>query len=288
MEKIMRTKVFWELSNYCTARCSYCPSNFWGGNKPRLYEDYYTAASNIINHYTSIGRSLDWTFTGGEPLEILSLPSILKLCKESQGTTEMTTNGGTLWLDWWAIEPYVDKLHLTYHYWQSSSLIKFIIRAFNGKNKSFHITVPVRPIEFDEDMKRADELEQECGLIVTRAPLYKAADSILGPLDYTILQLERLFGKEWVENRFRQQVKMTYSEKFQEILNANPSYTGKLCNVGIEFIRINHGGWVAGSYCNTAHLGNLWNGTLNLPKGPQPCKMISCINHEDQQITKFD
>jgi organic radical activating enzyme len=284
----MRTKVFWELTNYCTAGCFYCPAKFWGGEKPRTYGDYYTAITTIINHYASIGRYIDWTFTGGELLEINDFPLILKLCKENNGTTEITTNGGTQWLDWWVIEPYVDSLHLTYHYWQNPNLIKYILQTFSKKNKSFRVTVPIRYNGFEEDLSRADKLEDEHGLSVTRSILYHEADPSIGMLGYSESQLERLYGVEWVDVNVRKKVKLTHKEEFQQLLNVNPSYTGKLCNVGIEFLRINNAGWVSGSFCNTAHLGNLWNGTLQLPNGPQPCKMISCINLEDQKITKFD
>ena len=284
----MRTKVFWEMTNHCTAGCSYCPAKFWGGEKPRTYGDYYTAGKTIIDHYASLGRYIDWTFTGGELLEIIDFPLILKLCKENNGTTEITTNGGTQWLDWWVIEPYVDDLHLTYHYWQNPNLIKFILQTFSKKNKSCRVTIPIRHNGFEEDLSRADTIEQEHGLTVTRSILYQEADSSIGMLGYSESQLERLFGVEWVDLNVRKKIKLTHKEEFQQLLNINPSYTGKLCNVGIEFLRINNAGWVSGSFCNTAHLGNLWNGTLQLPNGPQPCKMLSCINLEDQKITKFN
>ena len=282
----MQTKIYWQLTSYCTAGCSYCPSKFWNGEKHKEISEYVSATKILIDHYNRMGRSIKWSFSGGELLEIFDFPELLKLCKQSGGEIEIETNGGKLWLDWWAIEPHVDTLHLTYHYWQNPNLIRFIIQAFKGKNKQFNITVPIRPTHFDEDMLRASDLEQTYELSVHRQVLYDQADSAIGLMKYTETQLEQLMGVEWVNQHIRTKPNATYADRIEERVNTSPVYTGYLCNVGIEYIRISPEGWVSGSNCNNAHLGNLWVG-LNLPTDPQPCKMQACVDGGDQQITKF-
>jgi hypothetical protein len=216
---------------------------------------------------------------------MFDFPSVLKLCKEHNGTIDITTNGGKLWLDWWAIEPNVDTLHLTYHYWQNPNLARFIIQTFTSKNKPFEVTVPIRKTQFDEDMNRADELEQVTGISVKRSPLYTMFDPNMGMIDYTVPQLTRLFGEEWVKQYITKPVP-TFAEAHTTLIQQSPVFTGRLCNVGIEKLNISATGWVSGSNCNTAHLGSIWGG-LELPTGPQPCKMQACTSHEDQLITKF-
>ena len=130
----MRTKIYWSLHNHCTAQCTYCPSSLWGGVEPRHISDYLHITQKLISHYLSLGRKIDWEFTGGEPLDMFDFPMILKLCKENGGNIKLNSNGGKMWLDWWAIEPHVDELNLTYHYWQKAPLIKFILDAFQNKN----------------------------------------------------------------------------------------------------------------------------------------------------------
>lgn len=290
MNNISRTKVFWQLTNHCTAGCTYCPTKFWGGEKHRELKDYLDATNQIISNYKSLGRDIDWSFSGGELLEVFDFPAVLKMCKENNGTIEIETNGGKLWLDWWAIEPHVDTLHLTYHYWQNPNLIKFIIQAFQGKNKDFRITIPVRPDYFDEDIARGKSVEDEFQLSVNYQTLYLEADQNIGMFNYTEPQLEILFGKEWVESNLHPVAPppSTYAERVEHKVVHSPVFTGKLCNVGIEYIRISPEGWVSGSNCNNSHLGNLWNGSLHLPTGPDVCKMLACVDGNDQQITKFD
>jgi organic radical activating enzyme len=240
----------------------------------------------IIDHYDSLGRKINWTFNGGEPLDMFDFPMMLKLCKEQGGTIDLTTNGGKLWLDWWAIEPHIDSLHLSYHYWQNPNLIRFIIQAFQKAGKHIDIMVPMRPNYFNEDLARALAVESEFNIVVSKNVLYKEADQSLGMYAYTEEQLRIMRGEELVQE-YNHEQETTFGERFEEKVNSNPSYTGQLCNLGIEKLTISHTGWVRGSNCNSPLFGNIWNGTLGLPTGPSQCVMMACIDGSDQQITKF-
>lgn len=280
----MKTKIHWQLNNFCTGGCSYCPTRFWGGEKPESVDKFLEITKRIIEHYKSLNRTIDWNFSGGEPLEFFDLPAVMKLCKENDGTIELQTNGGKLWLDWWAIEPHVDVLHLSYHYWQNSNLIRFIIQAFQGKNKSFDITVPIRHDEFDSDWDRATKIEDDFGIPVKKQPLYRDASSDLYP--YKKEHLEKLFGRQWTENYFTVKP-LTFHEHREAVISVSPMFTGKQCNVGIERLSIGSEGWLSGSDCGIAPLGNVWSGNFHLPAGPTVCDRTVCASHSDQQITKF-
>lgn len=282
----LKTKISWSLHNYCKSECSYCPNHLRGGEEPTHISDYLRVTEIIINHYKSLGRTIDWTFSGGEPLDMFDFPQLLKLCKDNNGTIDLTTNGGKMWMDWWAIEPHVDTLRLSYHYWQTPNLIYFILDAFAAKNKFVDIIVPIRPDHFDEDLNRALEIETKYKLIVSKTALYKNADQNGGIFPYTDQQLRIIKGEELVEQRehFKE---TTFKQRIEEIIAISPSYTGKPCNVGIETLNISHVGSVSGGSCNTLHLGNIWNESFVLPTGPTPCKMIVCTNPIDRQITKF-
>ena len=103
---------------------------------------------------------------------------------------------------------------------------------------------------------------------------------------YEDQQLRIMQGEELVEEHKHQQ-EITFAERFEEKVNSNPSYTGQLCNLGIEKLNISHTGWVRGSNCNTSQFGNIWKEAFTLPTTPQRCVMVSCIDGSDQQITKF-
>ena len=282
----MKTQINWMLHNYCTSECSYCPIKFRGGEPPRGILEYVEVTQQLIDHYKSLGRTIDWTFDGGEPLDMFDFPMILKLCKENGGTIDLTTNGGKLWLDWWAIEPHIDTLHLSYHYWQNPNLIRFIIQAFQKAGKHIDIMVPMRPNYFDEDLARALAVESEFNVVVSKCVLYKEAEQAIGMYPCTEEQLRIMRGEELVQE-YNHEQETTFGERHEERVNANPSYTGMLCNLGIEKLTISHTGWVRGSNCNSPLFGNIWNGTLGLPIGPQRCVMMACVDGSDQQITKF-
>jgi MoaA/NifB/PqqE/SkfB family radical SAM enzyme len=283
----LRTQISWMLHDYCTSECSYCPTQLRGGLLPKGILDYMDVTTRIIDHYDSIGRKVDWTFSGGEPLDMFDFPMMLKLCKERGGNIDLTTNGGKLWLDWWAIEPHIDQLHLSYHYWQNPKLIRFIIQTFQKAGKHIEVIVPMRPDHFDEDLKRALDIESEFNIIVSKAILYKEANQTFGMFFYDDRQISIMLGEESVQER-KQDREITVAERFEKAINASPSYTGQLCNLGIERLTISHTGWVRGSNCNTTQFGNIWDNNFALPTTPQRCVMVSCMDGLDQQITKFN
>lgn len=282
----LKTNINWMLHDHCTSECTYCPIRFRGGELPRGILEYMEVTKKIIDHYDALGRKIDWTFGGGEPLDMFDFPMMLKLCKERGGTIDLTTNGGRLWLDWWAIEPHIDTLHLSYHYWQNPNLIRFIIQAFQKAGKHIDIMVPMRPNYFDEDLARALAVESEFNIVVSKCVLYKEAEQAIGMYPYTEEQLRIMRGEELVQE-YNHEQETTFGERHEERVNANPSYTGMLCNLGIEKLTISHTGWVRGSNCNSPLFGNIWNGTLGLPIGPERCVMMACVDGSDQQITKF-
>jgi len=300
----MITNIVWHLHDHCKSECSYCPSQLRGGlPDEHSISEYTEVALELISHYNSLGRTINWTFNGGEPLDLIDFPVLLRICNEYNSKIELHTNGGKLWIDWWAMEPRIDILHLTYHYWQKYPLIKFIIQLFQTKRKEIKVTVPIRPNFFNEDLQRVLDVEKEFGIIVSKSVLYNNASPIGGIFPYTEQQLRIMRGEEFV-NEQRIFKLTTFKERNEKLYSSNPSYTGILCNTGIESLNISHTGWVSGSDCNSNQLGNIWINMkefvsdankqqknlnkLKLPTGPSKCNMISCISPRDQQITKFN
>ena len=306
----LTTKINWILNDYCKAQCSYCPTQISGGGLPAETKDYIRVANIIIDSYKAVGREIDWTFTGGEPLDMNDIVVLLKLCRTNGRSMTLHTNGGKLWMDWWAIEPYVDVLNLTFHYWQQPALMKYIIDTFRNKNKSLNITAPIRPDHFKEDLNRVLLLEDMADILVLKTLLYREADQTIGMFNYNVDDLCTLdlYNQPKAarvriveENRTRtkpgpltpsakQKIYIdntSWNDRHTTVFNSNPSYTHQLCNAGVEFLNIGAQGWVSGSVCRNITLGNVWHDGWSLNVAPQRCTMISCIHESDRRITKF-
>ena len=270
---------------------------------PRGILEYMEVTKKIIDHYDLLDRQIDWFFDGGEPLDMFDFPMMLKLCKERGGNIDLKTNGGKLWLDWWAIEPHIDSLHLSYHYWQNPNLIRFIIQSFQKANKPINVIVPIRPNHFNEDMQRAKDVETEFNIVVSKTVLYIEADNSIGMFPYTQKQLRTMSGdvgtesgitgnkKRVFKNKLVKEQKFFKDNNFKErneikVLE-NPSYSGMLCNAGIERLIISHNGWATGSWCNDKSFGSIWDKDFVFPVAPHSCGMQVCSNDQDRAITKF-
>lgn len=304
-----KTSIFWNLHDYCRAECSYCPVQYSGGGLHPETKDYIQVINTIVNAYTAAGRTIDWFIDGGEPLDMDDIVTILKLCRTNGTSLMLSTNGGKLWVDWWAIEPYVDSLKLTYHYWQNPALMKYIIDTFREKGKPIEVLVPIRPGEhFRSDITRATALESECNFYVSKTLLYKEADQTAGLFPYTHEDLNKIyFWNLPFKDRIRQpqanpadintfspeakaKVKFdssTWDTRYQEKHQTSPKFTGQLCNAGVERLHIGHLGWVSGSCCGNQSMGNIWQSGWYPSISPQKCSMLSCAVEFDRTITKF-
>ena len=293
-----KTVITWSLHDYCKAQCDYCPINSRGGPEPRSVDEYIRVADLLINSYTiKQQRKIDWIFNGGEPLDLDYLPQLLKFCKQESNHITLHTNGGRLWLDWWAIEPYIDHINLTFHFWQNPALIKYITQTFLSKNKNISITSPIRYSNVDLDLDNVRKLEETIQHKILRTILYVNADRKAGLLPYSnkdlekidrangVIKIERPLSPAVEEKKYFQET--TWSERYGKVQLENPSFTGQLCNAGVERLSIGAQGWVSGSLCNNQSLGNIWNPGWIPSEGPQVCTMRACVHHDDRLITKF-
>ena len=295
------TKITWALNDYCSYQCDYCPTKFRGGGEPPETKEYIRVANIINENYKALNRTIEWTIDGGEPLDLNDIVTILKACKAEVNRLTLHTNGGKLWMDWWAIEPNIDSIHLTYHHWQNESLMDYIVQIFTKKDKPISLHAPVHPNRFHKDMARISDFEERHGIWVNKQALYVNADTSAGLFDsYTSEQLAAMEEpRPWLKNSPPPTDKSLVQEKeyfeettwhgrYQDTLNTNPSYTGKMCNMGIETLYIGHQGWVSGASCNNRPLGNIWHDGWHPPNTPHKCGMIVCSNEGDRAITKFD
>jgi organic radical activating enzyme len=302
----LKTIISWTLNDYCKSECSYCPISLRGGDLPSETTDYLRIANLLIESYSKKQqRQIEWIFNGGEPLDMNDIAMFLKLCRTNSRSVTLHTNGGRLWLDWWAIEPYVDHLHLTFHYWQNPALIKYISDTFHSKGKKINISSPIRHDNVQQDLDRVIELEETLGFLITKTILYKEADPSAGMFNYKHEDLKKIdfFNKSkdqrerMLQEKIPKKVKIleekiyfeetTWDERYEDTYNNNPVYTGQLCNAGVEYLNIVAKGWVSGSNCNNQPLGNIWHNGWMPPQGPQTCTMKACVNESDQRITKF-
>jgi hypothetical protein len=72
------------------------------------------------------------------------------------------------------------------------------------------------------------------------------------------------------------------------VSNGNPSYTGKMCYAGVDYVHIDHNGWAGGSDCRSRIMGNVFELDWSGPNEPFACPMMYCQSKNDQSRIRMN
>ena len=119
--------VTWMLGNFCPYKCSYCNSDYNGGNLP------YPELSLIEKTFASL-PSCNIMFKGGEPTYHPEFEQILDL-QSDRIKIQVISNGARTLHFWERIQPKIDRVILTYHV-EYANFDRFVRVAFTLGKKT--------------------------------------------------------------------------------------------------------------------------------------------------------
>lgn len=284
---ISSAEVFWHLSDYCDQGCEYCPPRYRGGDSPKPTDIYLSIIKKIQDSRYKFANSITWQLSGGEPLSIPSISSILGKIKEHPSFVKIETAGGNSWFDYMSIQEHIDQITFTYHHWQNSSVAEYIIDFCQTNNKVIRIKVPFFPGKVKEQLELISELNSRN--IPTRGlPLHKDARSGNSLIDgYTTGEVNLMFGRpeDWVPPPPppRDPNAPDPNWKNPNIDDGSPKNLGYTCYAGVDYLYISHQGWVNGSDCGGRNEGNVYEPDWMPHEEPFTCPMFFCRSERDKQ-----
>lgn len=287
-----KSKVIWELSDYCTFNCVYCPPKFKSGEIYYPTDIYIDAIKLIQETRYGLVDSIDWQIKGGDPLIFPNIGQLLKQMKKQPSIIELHSSGGDNWFDIMGIVDHIDYLKLTTHYWQNPSVFNFILDYFQEKQKKLTVTVPLFPGKIIESKEKVREL---------LALGFDAKEQILRDKNllnywegYAQSDINLIEGRRADQDPVKYEVKYdvkqtaviipdsTYVDLSKVPTDGSPSYTGKLCYAGIDYLEINSKGFVSGSKCRGRTMGNIFEEGWRPAGVPFACPMLFCRDKDDQ------
>lgn len=281
-------KVEWNLGKRCNYDCSYCPSSIHDNSSP--HTDYYTL-QNTVDKLASLGKPIRLSLTGGEPCVHPDIERLITYIKSKNMWLSVTTNGTRkpLWYTLQLLDQYVFSLHFEHNWAEVLYTIKTVHEQIHGS----HILVNVmcHQDKMKEVRSAVHILEANNIKYNLRRVRWTEGDHDLfddmkydqNDLDY-ILASDSTVGPNTI---------LFYKDK-EEMLHANDviklhknQYKGWSCNAGLESLMINWDGEVHRATCRVGgSLGNIYNGTFNVPTEPVICDRNYCTCAADIPLTK--
>lgn len=277
-------EVTWALNSQCSLQCSYCRPEWKAGSNDRTIDQYLSIVNKLQTTRYQHHSKIHWTITGGEPLDFPELGTLLKKIKEQPSIVCLETSGDITWFSYHRVATLVDKVHLTYHEWQNDDVFEFILEQCKENGTGVHINVPLAPGLIYESKAKVEHFRQlgySCNEQVLHEPdgkLYRG---------YTQIDENRIHG---LEDDFVP-TPVVYNPNLPDpnyidltvVNKQDPVYTGSPCYAGVDWLYINHKGFVSYSQCGgrNEHF-NAFDPEWSPPSSSFSCNVNQCRHEADR------
>jgi organic radical activating enzyme len=294
------TLVDWCFGNICNYACSYCPETLHDGSIG--WADYAAIVrfcKRLISHYTSVGQSLFFQFSGGEPTLYPRFLELSDYLRDRNCKVGIISNGSRK-VDWWGkASGLLDNVVLTHHI-EFVDIDHFIqVVQFVSRKVRTHVNVTMHPDQFDACLTNAFHIADVCSdITLTLKPLLINFGSIM--FTYSEAQKDVLSNTHFNIRRTRPSeasrgaMRRLYIDGTSDIAKASQlivsnenRWAGWSCNVGLELLAIDYAGDVYRGVCRQGgRIGGIADDETEFPDGPIICQKPVCHCVTDIMTTR--
>lgn len=278
-------EIRWKLNSYCEYNCEYCLNKWSGGELDKSLDQYFDVVDKLQHTRYQHGDRIKWVIGGGEPLHFPNLNLLLRKIKEKNSYIRLDTSGGDSWFGIMEIINYIDYLKVTHHHWQNPSVLEYIIDICKENNKKIRILVPLLPGKIKEGRAKVQELS-DMGIGSEEQILTKEDGNYW--TGYSIKDINLLEGRSEDDPRPIIVNQPVYEPLNEPPKDNSPSYTGKQCYAGVDYLLINNKGFAVGSECGGRDIGNVFSENWQAPAGSFACPMMWCRSINDKKRLRID
>jgi MoaA/NifB/PqqE/SkfB family radical SAM enzyme len=279
-------RVEWNLGKRCNYNCSYCPESIHDNTSPHTDIEILKAT---VDKLVALGKPIRLSFTGGEPTVHPKFTELVKYANHKNIQWVSVTTNGTLPFEFYAMLPvdqYVFSLHLEYDWrrvWDT------VLKVSNQSNKKVIAQIMAHHNYMDAVLQlRARCLQEEIPSTVRRIRWTEGDHDLFDDMRYHPDDLK------WIKEQ-EATIQGNCVIDDSQIMHANDviklhlnKYKGWSCNAGIESLMINWDGDVHRATCRVGgSLGNIYEGSFNVPAEPVTCDRNFCTCAADIPLTKY-
>jgi len=284
-------KVEWNIGKRCNLDCSYCPAEIHDNFSPHTN---VKVMLNTIDALAEIGKPIRLSFTGGEPCVHPQIEEIVNHASQRLDWINITTNGtlpNKLYLRL-PVNHYVFSLHFDNH-WDRVLYNILDFAHLNETHDGYNIPFQINLMAHHKYMKKVKDaatlFDSHSIPYVVRRIRWTDADNRdwFDDLKYSADDLK------WIlEQKSTAKENCVIDNK--HLIHANDiikehknQFEGWRCNAGLESLMINWDGEVHRATCRVGgSLGNIYNGSFEVPKDPIICTRKWCTCAADIPLTK--
>ena len=285
-------KIEWNLGKRCNYDCSYCPSEIHDNKSPHTDIKLLIAT---VDKLAELNKPIRLSFTGGEPCVHPKFEELVKYAKHKGiKWISVTTNGTRLFEFYKMISEYVDQFVVSIHFeydWMRvlhtmSKLAEETPVALIGQIMAHH--------DYMNFVRSARGRLQQEGIpsTVRRIRWTQGNHDLFDDLRYHPDDLAWIKSQEATvgENTILIDDKMLpiYMHANDVIKKHYNKFKDWTCYAGVESLMINWDGEVHRATCRVGgSLGNIYNGTFEVPTDPVTCDRNFCTCAADIPLSKF-
>jgi MoaA/NifB/PqqE/SkfB family radical SAM enzyme len=278
-------KIEWNLGKRCNYDCSYCPSVIHDLTSPHTDIEIL---KSTVDKLMTIGKPIRLSFTGGEPTVHPKFSELINYCKHIGIQWISVTTNGTRKKDWYLsqrVDQWVFSLHFEYDW---NLISHTILKVHNEWQGGLLVNVMAHHDHMPWVKKTVDLFKQKGVPHGVRRIRWTQGDhDLFDDMRYHPNDLE------WIKSQ-DSTVQGNCVIDGEKIMHANDiiklhlnQYKGWTCNAGLESLMINWDGDVHRATCRVGgSLGNIYQGTFNIPSDPIICDRNYCTCAADIPLTK--
>lgn len=282
-------KIEWNLGKRCNLDCTYCPAEIHDNFSPHTRLD---KLMHTVDKLANL-KNARISFTGGEPCVHPAIEDLLEYARPRIKWLSVTTNA-TRNADFYERIPVnyiVFSLHLEDDDWKRrlTNILGFVSGEESIKfPKDYHVAIMAHHDHMDKVKYAASFLTGHNVSYTIRRIRWTEKHDWFDDLRYNGQDLE------WIMNNNATAQPNTLVDDF-ELVHANDlikehrnKFKGWNCKAGIESLMINWDGDVHRATCRVGgSLGNIYDGTFELPEEDIICTREWCTCAADVNITKW-
>lgn len=285
MLQLEHAEVTWQLNAYCKLQCSYCQPEWKTGSLDTPVAQYLTVIEKLQNTRYQHHKKIYWKIGGGEPLHFPQLSTLLRKMREQPSIIRLDTSGDDTYFSLYGVLNLIDRIKLTYHYWQNDDVVGFLLEQCLEREVDVSIKIPLAPRKITESREKV-EYFKNLGYVCDEQILYDRDGKL--HRGYSNVDANRIHGRpdDWQEEVTVYDPNLPDPNYIDiSIINEiDPIYTGQPCYAGVDWMHINPKGFVSYSQCGgrNEHF-NVFETNWQPPNAPFPCTVNQCRHEQDRK-----